>query len=174
MQIKFETEYNLQGLTEMAKALRKTVRKKRSKRSHILGWIIVAFSFLLVTAAESPLSIREKVILAVGAVVAVTLIFEDRLNGFIARKRMLKGTEKSVVVFDAENTEIFVSRTDVGKSEFYYRNIVTVAETKKYFVFILSANHAQLYDKANLTGGTVDQFRQFISEKTDKAVVFVK
>lgn len=171
----FETEYNLRGLTAMAKALRKTVRKKRSKRSHFLGWIIVALSLLLVFASkESHLTSKEIVTLIAGAAIVITFIFEDKLNGHIAQKRMLKGTEKSTAVFDEENTETFVSQTQAGKTEFYYKNIVAVAETKEYFVFLLSANHAQLYDKAGLTGGTIEEFKIFINETTGKPVVYIK
>lgn len=36
MGIQFETDYNMETLTAMAKSLRKTVRKKRSRRVHIL------------------------------------------------------------------------------------------------------------------------------------------
>lgn len=33
----FETTYNQKAMTTMARALRKTVRKKHSRRSHIFG-----------------------------------------------------------------------------------------------------------------------------------------
>lgn len=36
MGIQFETDYNMETLTAMAKGLRKTVRRKRSRRVHIL------------------------------------------------------------------------------------------------------------------------------------------
>ena len=45
MEFKFETAYNQEAITIMAKALRKTVRKKRSKRSHIFGLIVVVFAY---------------------------------------------------------------------------------------------------------------------------------
>lgn len=175
MKYTFETEYNLHSLTTMAKALRKTVRKKRGRLSHIRGWFIVAFSLaLLVTASQNPLETREKITVAVGVIVLITLIFEDRLNGYIGKKRMLKGTEKAVAVFDEENTETFISETEAGKTEFYYKNIVAIAETKEYFVFLLSANHGQLYDKTHISGGTPERFRDFISEKTGKDVIYIK
>jgi len=41
MEFRFETVYNQKAFTSMAKALRKTIRKKRSKRSHIFGWMVV-------------------------------------------------------------------------------------------------------------------------------------
>ena len=34
----------------MAKGVRKTARKKRTKRSHIFGWIVIALALLLTLA----------------------------------------------------------------------------------------------------------------------------
>ena len=49
-----------------------------------------------------------------------------------------------------------------------------MAETKDYFVFLFSKNHAQVYDKRTLTGGTAEEFRAFMQEKTGKAIEIVK
>lgn len=50
MEFQFETRYDQKGLTALARALRKTIRKKRSRRSHIFGWCIVALAILLIAA----------------------------------------------------------------------------------------------------------------------------
>ena len=47
MEFTFETEYIANTMTSMAKVLRKTIRKKRSLRSHIFGWIAAALGLLL-------------------------------------------------------------------------------------------------------------------------------
>lgn len=47
MEFKFETAYNQEAITIMAKAIRKTARKKRSKRSHIFGIIVIILAVLL-------------------------------------------------------------------------------------------------------------------------------
>lgn len=47
MEFKFETAYNQEAITIMAKAIRKTARKKRSRRSHILGIIVIILALLL-------------------------------------------------------------------------------------------------------------------------------
>ena len=47
MEFKFETAYNQEAITVMAKALRKTVRKKRSHRSHIFGVLVIILALLL-------------------------------------------------------------------------------------------------------------------------------
>ena len=52
MEFTTTTDYDMKTLTAMARALRKTVRKKRSRRTHIFGWIVVLLgTFLLLPPA---------------------------------------------------------------------------------------------------------------------------
>ena len=54
---------------------------------------------------------------------------------------------------------------------FRAKNIVTwFAILAIFFVFIYSANHAQVYDKNSMSGGTAEEFCRFIEEKTGKKV----
>ena len=168
MDFKFETVYNQEAVTVMAKALRKTMRKKKSRRSHMLGVIVVIFAILLtlpLDGKEFVLDFRTVITWIVSAILVLTLLFEDKINGYIARKRMLPGLDKSVVTF---NEDGYLSETPVGKSEFKYDNIVMLAETAEYFIF--SQNHAQVYDKRTLSGGTQEEFRQFIQNVTGKKI----
>lgn len=177
MQFTFETLYNQKSLSVMAKCIRKTVRKKRSKRSHIFGWIVFVLALLLSFSSgdEGFVIDSRKIITWIAALaILLALIFEDKLNGYFARKRLLKGTEKAVSTFDTENTGSFMSETAVGKSEFSYDRIGLIAETAGYFVFVFSQSHAQIYDKNNLSGGTADEFKKFISEVTNKEIITVK
>ena len=47
MEFVFETSYDQKGLTAMARGLRKTLRKKKSRRSHVFGWAVVVLGLLL-------------------------------------------------------------------------------------------------------------------------------
>ena len=58
MGIQFETDYNMETLTAMAKGLRKTVRKKRSRRVHIFAAVVLVLGLLTIldtTACGEPL-----------------------------------------------------------------------------------------------------------------------
>lgn len=46
MEFTFETIYDQKAMKAMANALRKTVRKKRSRRSHIWGLIVCFWGLL--------------------------------------------------------------------------------------------------------------------------------
>lgn len=104
-------------------------------------------------------------------VILIVLIFEDNINEYIARKRMFTGTERAISNF---NESAYSSTSNMGKTEWLYENISLIAETNDYFVFIFDKSHAQVYDKNNMTGGTVEEFRKFISGKTGKEVQQVR
>lgn len=167
MEFTFETKYTAKTMTSMAKALRKTIRKKHSRRSRIFGWVVVALGILLAISNGFILDFRTVATLISVLVILIALIFEDKINGYVAKRRLLLGTEKAVTVFTDDS---FLSTTDVGKTEWNYDKIKIIAETADFFVFIFSASHAQLYDKKHLQGGTTDDFRNFIEEKTGKQV----
>lgn len=176
MKYTFETLYNQEALTVMAKCLRKTVRRKKSKRSHIFGWIVVILAVILSVASDTEsfaIDFKKVITWTAALAIVVSFIFEDWLNGYFAKKRILKGTEKSTSTFDTEIATAFISETAIGKSEFSYDKVAQIAETERYFVFIFSENHAQVYDKVSISGGTVDEFREFISKVTNKTVVIV-
>ncbi len=175
MEFIFETAYNQKAVTTMARALRKTLRKKRSRRSHIFGWIaIVIAMFLTLPLGDKDFTIDFKTIITWIAALAIliALLFEDKINGYVARKRMLAGMDKATTVF---NDEGYITTTRIGKTEFPYdRNIDLLAETKDYFVFVFDKSHAQIYDKYALSGGTIEEFRRFIQFKTEKEVVSIE
>ncbi len=158
----------------MARTLRKTLRKKRSRRSHIFGWIVLVIAVLLtLPLGDKEYAINFKTIITWIAALAIliVLLFEDKINGYVARKRMLSGMEKATTVF---NDESYITTTSIGKTEFPYdRNIDVLAETSDYFVFIFDKSHAQVYDKHALSGGTIEEFSRFIAEKTGKEITHV-
>ncbi len=108
--------------------------------------------------------------LAVLAILAA-LVWEDRINGYVAKKRMPVGTEKSVSLFTQEG---YTNITELGKSEFNYKRIALLAETGDYFAFVFDASHAQVYQKSSIAGGTVQEFRTFIQKVTGKEIQTIR
>ena len=170
MEFKCETAYNQEAISAMAKAIRKTARRKRSKRSHIFGVIVIILALLLtlpIGDKEFVLDFRTIITWIAAAIILFTLIFEDKINGYVARKRMLPGLEKAIVTFKEDG---YHSETEIGSSDFKYNTIALLAETTEYFVFIFSQSHAQIYSKKSITGGTVEEFRAFIINATGKEI----
>ena len=159
----FETDYDINALSAMARALRKTVRKKQNRRSHIFGWTVAVLG-ILVTAA---LGVNVVTLTAL-IILIFFLLFEDRINGYLAKKRVLPGMEHCRSQFYQDK---FLTITKIGKTEFRYDRIKYVAEDQRYFVFVLSNSHAQAYDKKRMTGGDAGQFRGFMEDRTGQKVI---
>ena len=174
MGIQFETDYNMETLTAMAKSLRKTVRRKRSRRVHIFAAVVLVLGILTILATVAggePLGASGVVTLLAMLVLILTTLFEDRLNARFAKKRLLPGTEHAVATFEEDG---YISATSAMESRFSYAQIVAVAETERYFVFALSSHHTQAYDKLHIRGGSIEDFRAFIAEKTGKFIEEIK
>ncbi len=174
MKFTFETTYNQKALTAMAKGIRKPARKRMTARSHFFGWLVIALALLLTLfSIKDGFELRANMVVTwlCALVIFVVLLFEDGINGYFARKRMLSGTEKSKACFTEEN---FRSETEVGSTEWNYDRILMLAETKDYFILVFSISHAQVYDKSTVCGGTADEFRTFICDRTKKTMAYIK
>lgn len=174
MEFRFETVYEQKALTDMAKALRKTIRKNRSQRTHIFGWIVLVLALAISLPFgkdEYVVGINNIITWIAAVVILVTLLFEDSINGYFARKRMVAGSERAVSVFGEDG---YTSETKIGKTEFKYENIDLIVETVHHFVFVFDMSHAQVYSKNGIEVGNVEDFRNFIAEKTGKNIHIVK
>ena len=101
----------------------------------------------------------------------VTGLLEDRLNARAAKARLLPGTEHAATVFDEDG---YTMTTGVTETRWQYAQILAIAETKRYFILALSKNHAQAVNKEGMQGGSAEEFRAFITEKTGKPVTYIK
>lgn len=173
MTFRFETDYDLETLTAMAKGIRRTVRKKRSCLVHIFAALVVLMEafFLLMDLRKNALDVGD--VLALIAVLAIIIVVrtEDRLNARTARARLLPGTEHASTVFDEDG---YTVKTSVNEGRWQYKQIFAVAETERYFILTPSKDYAQAVDKEGMQGGSTAEFRAFIKEKTGKPVVYIK
>ena len=177
MKYTFDTEYNQHALSAMAKCIYRTSRKSM----HIRGIIAISLAVILSLVYTFWLATGYYAFDFYGILIYALLpytvlihIFRSQLSGYRSKKRLIKGTEKVHSTFDTENADFFVGEAAISKSDFSYETILFIAETPRYFVFVLSANHGQVYDKATLAGGTEAEFREFITAKTNKPIVYVK
>lgn len=174
MNFKFNTEYNLTALTAMAKTLRKTVRKRKNTASRIFGCVVIVLALILIIPFGDErfvLNFNRIITLAAAIVILAVLLFEDKINAYFAKKRMIKGTDTAESIFK-ENE--FISETELATSRWQYESIKIIAETNNYFVFVFDMNHAQVYDKKCLSEEKTNEFREFISEKTGLKILEIK
>ncbi len=94
MGIQFETDYNMETLTAMAKGLRKTVRKKRSRRVHIFAAVVLILGLLTIlatTAGGEPLGASGVVTLLALLVVILVSRFRGQAERLVCEKAPAAG-----------------------------------------------------------------------------------
>ena len=64
--------------------------------------------------------------------------------------------------------ETYRTETGIGETVWHYENIALPVKTWDYYVFVFSANHAQIYDRSSLSGGTEEAFEKRIEAATGK------
>ena len=164
MELEVHTIYDLSALTAMARGLRKTVRRRRSRISRTFGWLVVALGLFLglITLRLDPPEVGwPSVIVAV--LLTAVLLTEDRVNGFFAKNKILSGMEDVLTRFGPEG---YASNTQAGESRWHYGNIKAIAEGERYLVLALSGRHAQAFDKQGFVQGDIEQLRALLTEKT--------
>ena len=171
MRFVIQTTYDQKGMTAMARTLRKTLRRKKSIRTHIFGSVVLAASALLLITDGWPLSANGWLTAGTALVILVVMVLEDWLNGWLAGKKILPGSETGETVFTEEG---YVTTTAAAETRWHHDQIKAAFETKDYFVFFLSDRHGQIYDKHGFLEGTPEDFRAFISEQTEKPVQYIK
>lgn len=173
MEFHFTTVYDRACMTAMAKALRKTVRRKHSRRTSVFGWALVLFVIALwlpIVTGRRSADFGDIVSLIAIIFVSVVLWKEDSLNAFFAQKRMLPTSRCAEASFTDSG---YRNVTDAAVTEWSYENIplAAICDVGDYVVFALNKTFAQAYDKRTLTGGSIEDFYHFIEQKTGRHVV---
>ena len=166
MEFTCHTTYDQRTLTAMARAVRKTVRAKRSRMIHIWAWVIIGL-----LAVSVWLSWGDIWQTAANCAVMVALLLihwkEDALNGYFARHRLLPGTCAADTSFYPDH---YLVKTAAAESKWQYDKILALAETGAYLVLVMGKNHALAVEKATLTGGGLPEFRRFLEEKSGQTM----
>lgn len=169
MEIQVKTVYDQKALTAMARGLRKTVRRKRSRRSHIFGWLVLALALVLGLAPlfQEPPELNG-LTLAVAAVLLAVLLFEDAVNGFFAGRKLLPGSREVETVFTEQD---YVATVQNAQTRWSYESIQAIAEGKEFIALALSNRHAQVYAKGGISGGTAEELLSLLQTKTGLPVI---
>ena len=169
MEIQVKTVYDQKALTAMARGLRKTVRRKRSRRSRTVGSVLTALAFLLgMGNLILDTGWTGWLDLAVAAVLLVVLCTEDQLNGFFAGRKLLPGSREVETVFTEQD---YVATVQNAQTRWSYESIQAIAEGKDYIVLALSDRHAQVYAKGGISGGTAEELLSLLQTKTGLPVI---
>ena len=174
MTFEIHSDITNRSMTIAARVMRKVLRRKRSILWAIFGWSVFFINALLLIPFDGEpfaLDVRTVTSLLVEVMLLSVLLFQDRFNGMIARKNALAGTKEYHVVFGEESYTVV---TEVTTSTFRYELIDAMAESQDYMILLMKKRFAQPLDKRTLTGGTVEECKRFLEEKTGKTFRRVK
>ena len=166
MKFTCHTTYDQKSLTAMVRAVRKTVRAKRSRWIHLYAWIIIVL--LLVSLWLSWGNIWQTVLHCV--VIAALLLLhwkEDSINAFFAKRKALPGMDLADTTFFSD---YFLVNTAAAESKWQYDKILALAQTRDYLVFLMGKNYALAMEKPALEGGSIPEFCRFIEEKSGQKI----
>ena len=172
----FEIHNNIRNrsLTVAARAMRRVLRRKRSILWAIFDWSVFFINALLLIPFDGEpftLDAGTVISLLVEVMLLSVLLFQDRFNGMIARKNALAGTKDYHVAFGEDSYTVVAA---VTTSTFRYELIDAMAESQDYMILLMKKRFAQPLDKRTLTGGTVEECKRFLEEKTGKTFRRVK
>ena len=168
MTFEIHSDITNRSMTIAARAMRRVLRRKRSIMWAIFGWSVFLFNaLLLISFDREPFALDARTLISLLAEVILlsVLLFQDRFNGMIARKNALAGTKEYHVAFGEDSYTVVTAATT---STFRYELIDALAESQDYIIFLMKKRYAQPLDKRTLIGGTVEEFKRFLEEKTGK------
>ena len=174
MTFEIHSDITNRSMTIASRAMRKELRRKRNIIWAIYGWSVFLFSALLLIPFDGEpftLDASTVILLLVEVMLLPALLFQDRINGMIACKNTLAGTKNYHIMFGEESYTVV---TEVITSTFRYEMIDAMAESQDYMILLMKKRFAQPLDKRTLTGGTVEEFKRFLEEKTGKTFRRVK
>ena len=174
MTFEIHSDITNRSMAVAARAMRKVLRRKRNIIWAIFDWSVFFINALLLIPFDGEpftLDAGTVISLLVEVMLLSVLLFQDRLNGMIACKNALAGTKEYHVVFGEESYTVV---TEVTTSTFRYELIDAMAESQDYMILLMRKRFAQPLDKRTLTGGTVEECKRFLEEKTGKEFRRVK
>ena len=168
MTFEIHSDITNRSMTVAARAMRKVLRRKRNIIWAIYGWSVFFINALLLIPFDGEpftLDAGTVISLLVEVMLLSVLLFQDRFNGMIACKNTLAGTKEYHVAFGEDSYTVVTAATT---STFRYELIDALVESQEYIILLMKKRYAQPLDKRTLIGGTVEEFKRFLEEKTGK------
>lgn len=166
MEFTFDLDYNLNAMTAMAKAIRCGLQEEQDKKSKIIGWVFVVLTvfILLLSGNFGWMQIAATVIIIL---FACYLIWQDRINGYLALKKLPAKMRKGRWLFREDG---YFSDTEAGESDYSYKNIFMMVESQGYMILVFHEGNAHIIDLSTIQGGTAADFRKLLRKNTNLTI----
>jgi len=171
--MKIRTEYTFDALTELQRVVCKTLAPKETARRRLvpLVWCVCCLGVGGFMVANGYNAILALLLLIPGVISLVRFAFFYQMLAWEASRKL--GEEQSVNDFHLEPAHI-LARQGKKSAVYPYANCAQLLETPKSFFFIMEDGQGLMLDKGGLKGGSVDDLRAWLEQKTGKSVQSVK
>ena len=161
--------YDNKAIMAMVKAVRKTMRAKFDgrKKYAIAAVIAMGLAVLIKDIVTKSIGVATFTAVACSAVLVIYILSEDKIT---ARRSRKNGNEYGFALRVDFGEEFYTSTTEMAQIDWKYSDIVALAKTDSYIVFVLGESQAQAFDMNGLKEGTAEQLIAFLEEKTGKKV----
>lgn len=156
------------ALTALSRALRKTVGQKAYRKLLIYNWLCIALGLAVIVSTRW-MWVRW-LDSAVIVLLLALLLWGDAIDGFFARKLVAPGTGEVTLSFSPEG---YTVEDGNGVTRWSYGQVLALAENEAYIVLALGRKQGQICEKAGLQGGTLEEFRTFLIQKTRKEILYI-
>lgn len=165
------TEYDYEHLLELQRVLARALTRARTARRRIANGALGLFALGLAAV----MMIFQKDVFFIVLLVGVGLYFVVWSLFFyqIAALATLRNLKPSQTACDCllERTYMLITNADVKDGQqYHYEDCLCLLETEGNLYFILKDGQGVVLDKANLKGGSVDQLRAWLEEKSGKKI----
>jgi len=171
--MKIRTEYTFDALVELQRVVCKNLAPKETARRKLVAlvWGTCCLGMGVFMVSHGYNAFLAMLLLIPGVISMLRYVFFYHMLAWGASRKMTE--EQSVNDFYFEPGHILAKQGK--KSAVYpYEKCAQILETTKSFFFIMEDGQGLMLDKGGLKGGSVDELRVWLEEKTEKTVRTVK
>ena len=166
MEFTFELNYDFKAMTAMEKAMRTGLQEEQDKKSKLIGWGFAALVVIVLLTSGKFGWVQIAALVLVACFMAY-LIWQDRINGFLALRKLPETMRSGKWLFREDG---YFSNTEAGESDYTYESIFAMVESGNYIFLVFHTGHAHIIDLATIQGGTADDFRRLLRKKTSLTI----
>ena len=161
------TEYSFERLMELQRVVSKTLAPKETlrKKASYLAWGTLGLGVGAYMSAGGGNPYLSGACLLMGFILLVRFYFFYHLMAWNAGRVMKKKDKVHEFRFESDH---ILALQGQNSAKYPYKQCGELLETPNSFYFIMDNGQGLMLDKAGLHGGSVDELRELLEQKTGK------
>ena len=167
------TEYDFERMMELQRVVSKVLTPKATagKKASYFLWSMLGLGVGAYLIAKGGNAYISSACILMGLILLVRVYFFYHLMAWRATRMMKKEDTVHEFQFEAGQSLAWQGQES---AKYPYEQCAKLLETAKSFYFLMDNGQGLMMDKAGLKGGSVDELRAFLEQKTKKPAEKVK